>query len=382
MENIDSDLPHQSPQDQDDQELNDTTDTDTELTSKKQEQNEKEREEILASVSSNSIRTTKEKVAYILNRSIEARNSDIDLAWEYWTEFESHKFNGHWVTKDELRSLTGINSLSRSRAKIQNEYNLYLADAEVRAFRGTLKDEIKKEAVEDKPNDLKLYSVYIDETGKNDNYICVGSVWLLDAGSSVISLQHELEDWCKSKGVNFEFHFSQLNKNRQDVYQQFFTLFLEKFPSVGFKAIILNNKGFKDTRPVITDLTYHLINKGIDHEHITNRAPLPRILQVWVDEDEKGSDTLKLENVRERLENRKSDGLELGYFAAVNSKNNYFIQMADLFTGAINRKVNISSSGNFKDEFADFVLAITGFDLTSIDLTNTQADNAKVFNLK
>lgn len=376
MESIDSDYSHQNPEDQ---QLNDD---DSELTSKKQEQNAKEREEILASVSSNSIRTTKEKVAYILNKSIEARNSDIDLAWEYWTEFESSKFNGRWVTKDELRALTGIKSLCRSRAKIQNEYKLYLADAEVRAFRGTLKDEIKKESVEDKPHDLKLYSVYIDETGKNDNYICVGSVWLLDAGSSVISLQRELEDWCKSKGVNFEFHFSKLNTNRLEVYKEFFTLFLEKFPSVSFKAIILNNRGFKDTRPVITDLTYHLINKGIDHEHFTNRAPLPRIIQVWVDEDEKGSDTLKLENVRERLENKKSEGLELGYFAAVNSKNNFFIQMADLFTGAINRKVNISSTGNFKDEFADFVLSITGFDLTDIDLTNTQADNAKVFNLK
>lgn len=349
---------------------------------KKQEKIQEEREKLIASIRSSIVATTKEKVAYILNRSSEARNSDIDLAWEFWSEFEPSIFKGVSINKEELRSLTDIRTLSRARAKIQNEYNLYLANEEVRKFRGTLKEEIKRESIEDKPEDIGLYSVYLDETGKNDKYIAVGSVWLLDAGSSVFSGQREIEDWCKVRGVNFEFHFSQLNKNRVEVYKEFFTLFLRKFPTIGFKAIAILNQGFKDTRPVITDLTYHVLIKGILHEDETKRAPLPRMLQVWIDEDEKGSDALKLANVRDRLTAQKIDGLHIDYFGAVESTKNFFIQMADLFTGSLNRKLNSESARNHKDEFADFVLENTNFNIDEINKENAVSDNATVFHVR
>ncbi|MFD2937707.1 DUF3800 domain-containing protein [Spirosoma flavum] len=355
-----------------------------ELSSRKQRQNEAGREQILASVGSNRPKTTKEKVAYVLNRSIEARNSDVDLAWEYWGEFESDRFNGHSVTKDDLRSLTGLPSISRARAKIQNEYKLYLADVEVRKFRGTLDEDIRKEVVEDRPGDLGVYTVYVDEAGKTQEFISVGSLWLLDAGSEVISRQREIEDWVKAKGIRHEFHFKALTNSRDQLnsYKQFFTLFLEKFSTIGFKAIILNNSGFSDTRSVITDLTYHLISKGIAHEDETQRAPLPRLLQVWIDEEERGSDTLKLENIKERLTSQKIAGLHLNTFTAVSSKNNFFIQMTDLFTSAINRRLHNAPSGHFKDELADFILHETGFNLDELDKGNNQSDSARVFNLR
>jgi hypothetical protein len=153
-------------------------------------------------------------------------------------------------------------------------------------------------------------------------------------------------------------------------------------PEVGFKVIVINNKGLANKNSAIVDLTYHLLIKGIHHENETGRAVLPRVLQVWLDEEETGSDQLKIENIKERIEGQKVNGLYFGDFQAVSSKDNFFIQIVDLFTGSINRKLNTPNGEGPKDEFANFVLAAINFDVNSIDRNNAEIDNSTVFNLR
>jgi len=73
--------------------------------------------------------------------------------------------------------------------------------------------------------------------------------------------------------------------------------------------------------------------------------------------------------------------LYLGEFETVESTNNIFIQMTDLFTGAINRKLHQSENGHFKDDLADFILNVVKFDIRSLNIENSDTDRAKVFNL-
>src|SRR5690606_5641818 len=124
--------------------------------------------------------TKLDQVGFILNNFSETRNSDIELAWRYWQTFESHIFNGQHVTKQNLMALTRINSLTRSRARIQNEYKLFEADLEVKKYRGVLSAEQKEKAIEEKPKNLPMYSIFIDETGKTQDFISVGSLWIVD----------------------------------------------------------------------------------------------------------------------------------------------------------------------------------------------------------
>ncbi len=125
-----------------------------------------------------------------------------------------------------------------------------------------------------------------------------------------------------------------------------------------------------------------MINKGIFHENNSGRAILPRSLSVWLDEEEKGSDMLKLENLKERLSAQKIDGLYLGNFETVVSRNNFFIQAVDLCTSSINRKLNSPSSGHFKDELANFILDSLGFELSALENIDSEIDKSKVFNLQ
>jgi hypothetical protein len=351
-----------------------------ELDQAKLERIEKEKKELLNRAVSGNIHSLRDRVAYILNNSLDARNSDIDLAWSFWTAFERDKFVGDSITKDEMKALTRINSLSRERAKIQNEYKLFEADYAVKKFRGVLQEDKKNQAVADKPSGIGVYSVYIDETGKTQEYLSVGSLWVLEGGGGMSYLN--LSDWKKKNDIKYEFHFSEVNKRSLPYFKEFFTRFLSLHPAVSFKLIVVNNKGFADKNAAITDLTYHLLSKGVEHENATGRAPLPRVLQVWIDEEEAGSDKLKIENIKERINGQKIDGLYTGDFYAVSSEGNFYIQIIDLFTGAINRKLHNPDSTNVKDELADFILGTLDFDVSDVDKDNSQVDHSTVFNLK
>jgi len=343
---------------------------------------ESEKRELLNRVVSGNIQNIKDRVAFILNKIPDTRNSDIELAWQYWKNFESEKFNGVFITREQLNVLARLSSLCRVRAKIQNEYKLFQADEAVKQFRGVLEKDKKQEAIEDKPSGLGTYTVYVDETGKTQDFLSVGSLWVLEGGYSSYLVSEGLRKWKNDRKINFEFHFSNLNKLYYEYYKEFFTEFLSKNPSIGFKIMVVNNKGFSDINIAITDLTYHLLYRGIIDENNTGRASLPRVLQVLVDEEEAGSDKIKLENLKERITRQNISGLYLDEFFSVSSHNNFFIQAVDLFTGAINRKLHFPSGTNIKDALADFILfECLDFDINSIDKNNNDIDQAKIFNL-
>lgn len=339
---------------------------------------QKEKQELLDRVVSGQIENIKDRVAFILNYSIDSRNSDIELAWLYWQTFESDKISRNSISKEQMKEVARISSLTRIRAKIQNEYKLFQADDSVKRFRGMLEENKKSDANQDKPIGLGLYSVYIDETGKNQDYLSVGSLWILKYELSVVM---EFQKWKKDNGIDFEVHFTELSKNKLQLYKEFFIKFLSMFPESGFKLIVVNNKGFVDKGKAIVDLTYHLITKGVEHENNSGRAPLPRMLEVCIDQEEKGSDQLKIENIKDRLNSRSPSSLYLNEIRALPSSQDFFLQVADLFAGSINRKLHFPGSTNFKDEFADFVLRTLNFDMAKIDTSNASIDNSTVFNL-
>lgn len=348
---------------------------------KSKEKIEEESLELLNKVLSGNLIKQRDKVGFILNHFISARNSDLELAWLYWQYFENDKFNGSHITKEDMKSLTKITSLTRSRAQIQNEYKLFQADEKVRKYRGVLREEIREKVIEEKPEGLPTFSLYIDETGKTQDYLSVGSLWVVE-GHKVVQSYSEIREWFEKEKIDYEFHFAEVKAQKLDAYKEFFLKYLKLNPTIGFKAIIVNKKGIKDVNSAITDLTFHLIHKGVLHESSSGRASLPRHLQAWIDEEEKGADQLKVENLKERLSSQSIQGLYLGEFRPVSSKDNFSIQIVDLFTASINRRIhNPNSQGKVKDELADYILGLLNFDISSINLNNEATDKSQVFNL-
>ncbi len=340
---------------------------------------EKETKQLLANVYSDNITDTKDRVASILSKNINARNSDIELAWAYWFKYESELVQGGSITKKAMLQATKMSTLCRERAKIQNEYKLFQADVEVKQQRGTLEGEFKKRAIKDRAPEIKSLFTYIDETGKNQEFISVGSVWLPTFSNSSFARTKEIKQWKEYSDIKYEFHFAELRANQLERYKEFVAKFLMLFPEVSFKTIIIKKEGLGNVEEAINNLTYFLIRKGVDHEHSSNRAPLPRSLFVTIDDENEAKDALKLENIKDKLEAQKIEGLTLGNFVAVPSRGNEYIQIVDLFIGAINRKLHFPDGNGHKDELANFILDQLGLNIN--DYLNDQVigDDLKMF---
>ena len=113
----------------------------------KQIKTEAEIQQLLSNLSSATINTLRDKVAWVLNHYPETRESDISLLLKFWELFEAGIYNGNYIKAEDLYKLTRLTSISRERARIQNTYKLFVASSEIRLRRGTLSDEEKQKAI-------------------------------------------------------------------------------------------------------------------------------------------------------------------------------------------------------------------------------------------
>lgn len=157
-----------------------------------------------------------DKVAWILNHFPDTRDSDISLSLRFWEKFESEYYNSGYIIARDLFKLTKQTSLTRERARIQNIYKLYLASPDVRKMRGKLQDEELEKALEENLR-YPVSIVYADESGKNENYLLVGSLWFVAL--------------------------------------------------LSFKGIYLKRISTRKDEDSLEHLFYHLIVKGLDHDH-------------------------------------------------------------------------------------------------------------------
>lgn len=322
---------------------------------------ELETHDLLQRVGASETKTMLHKVAWLMNHFPRTRNSDLELQIKYWQEFEN--FHDSHVSLSDLVSLTRLTSIARARAKIQNQYRLFLADPEIRRHRGTLQEgELEKAR---QAADHPVYKVYLDESGKTSTYLVVGSLWFLSSGREGLDLYLEVKKLKEKAKFTGEFHFRDVKPNEVDIYKELIEIFVTKGGTISFKFISLPRAGLRNIQTALIELFYQLIIKGIDHEHSTGRAPLPRIIQAWKDSEESGSDKLVMASLADRLKQTAATvyegNLVVENFVAVDSRTSVFIQVADIISSSVNRVLCRSEgASSHKDDLADFVMTQLG----------------------
>lgn len=242
------------------------------------------------------------KVASILNRFPETRNSDVALMTKFWEVFQGHR--GSSVSFEKLFELERLTSIARTRAKIQNEYGLFQADKKIRRFRQN-KEEIQKEyEIATKP-EIESIDIYADESGKNNDFVIVGSIWILSGGGN---LNSRLASWASEQKQNDsnipdEFHFVKVKNDGKNlhVYKDFMNLVIAEGHMSSFKAIAVNKT--KITKPIddiITELFYQLVRNGVEHEKNTGRIALPKQISYFKDKED-GESALRLSQIQQSL---------------------------------------------------------------------------------
>jgi Protein of unknown function (DUF3800) len=319
----------------------------------------KERDALIAALSSGKRDSVLERVGHLLNQYPDLRDSDIQLQLKYWETYESELYDSEYIDIKNYGKLTHLNSITRARARIQNTLNLFQASFEVKKHRGKLQDDEVDRARRAK-DICPCYTVFMDESGKNDKNLILGSVWFLDS-NSFGNITKELLLWQNQNDIKWEFHFQKLTESNYATYYRFVDFFCSRNPILSFRSIRVENKGFKNTNDALCKMTYLLLEKGVKQEITTGRATLPRSLQLYKDSEEMGSDKLYLEEVRTKMENvsqiQFEGKLNVEDFVAISSNANPIMQIADLFVASLNRKVNNPGTGsNVKDKFAEYFL--------------------------
>ncbi len=331
------------------------------------------RERVLAAVNSSRLTTMEERVAWLLNNYPNTRDSDITLQIKYWQAFESDHYDGWPLSVREYYRLPKLTSISRARATIQNRLGLFQGSEEVRKRRKQLQDQQHTNAARKRAN-FRRYTIFVDESGKNEDNLVVGSMWYLE-GTETLKIYNLLEDWKTSRAIDYEFHFKAITEAKLPHYLELADLLAGSTAAVSFKVISVARRGIANLHEALLTLTYHLIARGVEHEHSTGRALLPRGIQVCKDAEEPGQDKLFAAELADRLKQaaatRFREDLYVEECSAEDSAGNVHLQLADLFTSSVHRQLNATGERKHpKDKFADYFLGKLGI---RIDAKNTES---------
>ncbi|WP_223083914.1 hypothetical protein [Paenibacillus sp. CGMCC 1.18879] len=291
----------------------------------KEEKIKVEKEKIDIALASGNLKTLIHRVAYILNRYEESRNSDMVLKIKYWEYFEG--FTGNMVDVNHMFKYTRDTQIARARAKIQNEYKLYQASGRIKAYRSN-KEELEKEIqLATKPGTPTI-SIYSDESGKSngDRFMIIGGLWILEP-DRVSDLQRHFSKWRlerkEVRNMPKEFHFTEMRGVQLQNYKDFFSELMSLADMISLKAIVFDRTSSrKPLEDMIYALYYQHVHHGVEHEKNTGRIVLPRKVNFWKDKEE-GADGLFMNELQQHLvtnfEGYFKKDLTLNSFGAIDS---------------------------------------------------------------
>lgn len=332
--------------------------------SEKEQKNHINAQKLLREVDEGKSNTLTQKVAIILSKYPETRISDVTLQIKYWREF--HNIRGGSVSMEKMYELERLTSLTRARAKIQNEYLLYRSDEKTKRRRKDLQEIEQEKALMDKPSTSTI-TVYADETGKNQKYLIIGSVWILDSNLNG-EMSQRLAEWAgERKGEEHFpriFHFKDLrgsNRDRLSYYKQFFDQLVDHAGMASFKAIgVDTTKLTMPVEDVLSDLYYRLIETGISQEINQGRIELPRQINYLKEQDSQDTSyKVKLfsDFLIDKFKENYGEELKLNKYTTVEKGTGRMIEQADLIASSLNRKYNVEAeTENDKDALSNYII--------------------------
>jgi hypothetical protein len=331
---------------------------------------EKEARELKSSLDNGIISDLKTRVAWILNLFPHTRNSDVALTIKYWEMFQPDIFNPRAMAPTDLFKLERESYIVRVRAKIQNEYNLFSADNDIKRHRRSREEDMRDAVIEDKP-ERNLVFVFADETGKTAEFVCVAAVWVLTGrtlfrASQAISAWQETSPWS-----NREIHFTEFKKHHQLGLDEYLALVKQHREFLSFKVIAIERaKSRRPVEEIVQRLHEYMMIRGAAHEIRSGRLKLPHEVRLTVDA-EQSLDVIACADIKSRVadafKSTYSDYLTIDEVSAVSSHKSPMVQLADVIAGAVNRRLNHKGERGHKDEMADRII-------DSLDLQLKQDD--------
>ncbi len=339
------------------------TPEDEEARAKKQAKVQKEKTALQKSLAAGDFSTTRTRVAFILNLYKDTRNSDVTLAIKYWEQFQPELYSVHGILPQNLFKLERFHLIVRARAKIQNEYGLYLAEDAIRRHRRRNEEAMEADVIADAAS-RGVIQVFSDETGKTQRYVTVAAIWVL-AGRAVYDVTRAVLKWKESSAwVNREIHFARLGAKDEGVLKELLDIVVNHREFLSFKVISYDQEGSRRrVEDIVARLHEFMLIRGLQHELGSARVALPLTVTVTLDE-EPSLDEIARSDLKEAVERRYSELFErrasIESVDSVRSHDSVLVQLADLVAGAVNRRLNHLAERGVKDNMADAIVAAFG----------------------
>ena len=332
------------------------TPEDEEVRAKKQAKVQKEKAALQKSLAAGDFSTTRTRVAFILNLYKDTRNSDVTLAIKYWEQFQPELYSVHGILPQNLFKLERFHLIVRARAKIQNEYGLYLAEDAIRRHRRRNEEAMEADVIADAAS-RGVIQVFSDETGKTQRYVTVAAVWVL-AGRAVYDVTRAVLKWKEASAwATREIHFARLGAKDEGVLRELLDIVVNHREFLSFKVISYNQEGSRRrVEDIIARLHEFMLIRGLQHEVGSARVALPLTVTVTLE--------IARSDLKEAVERRYAELFERGASVesvdSVRSHDSVLVQLADLVAGAVNRRLNHLAERGAKDDMADAIVAAFG----------------------
>lgn len=321
------------------------------------------RQKMLADIANSYLATREQRIAHILQRLPETRDSDTALCIRYWKMFQADVLE-RWrpLELEVLFELDRIETIGRVRRMIQNELRLFRGVEDTRLAREALQAEFH-EYIAAHRDSLPEVRFYLDETGNEGDKTYTGIAGVCVINWKQFDKHHAaLEQWRFKQGWPETIHFSETGADKVDRAVSLLQQLQSRRSGVLFLGYSLASRG--RTHEDLFSLFIQLVVDSLKYLRDCKCLTENRSVRV-IKEADSGFDMLFLDKMTKRLGEAVAlefpGGLTVLPVEAVTKGRTVLLECADLIAGGMQRRA-LGKGRNPKDRLAEAVINVTGFE--------------------
>lgn len=328
------------------------------------EQTGQDRRSLLADLANSRLGNMEQKVAFILQKFPETRDSVVALViryWEKWQAITLEKWNRFDL--DVLYELDNFETITRLGRHIQNTLRLYQGSQDIRAFRDSKQLEFSRYLAETREGDPET-RFYLDETGNEPGkrYRGVAGICVTE-WRQYAKFHAALSQWRGDQPWPQTLHFADV----QDIQNHLHLLAQLSSRRAGLIFVGYSLAAGGNPHDVILSLFTQLVMDSLDKMGAEGGLSVPKGLVV-VKEADAGFDHLHLHDLEsdlaKHLERRFPGRVYLHGVRTVPKGREVLLEVADLIAAGMQRRA-LYGGRNAKDRLAEAVMNVTGFEDTT-----------------
>ncbi len=322
-----------------------------------------ERQQLLSEISSSFLGKTEQRVAWLLQRFPETRDSDTALAVRYWKTFQAdvlEKWNR--LDLDILFDLDHFETLSRVRRHVQNDLQLFVASSRTRQLRNELQMDFSQYLSASRHTDDEV-RFYLDETGNEGGKAYVGVAGICIINWKQYEKHHAaLKQWRENQGWPETIHFSETGSAQQPKALALLSELQKRRSGLLFLGYSIPSRGH--THHALVDLFIQLVSDSLRQLEALKCLNSPRALTL-IKEADGGFDTIYKPAIEKYLSQQLGrdfpERVFLKQVEPLPKGREVLLECADLIAGGMQRRAFFGGR-NPKDLLAEAVFNVTGFE--------------------